>query len=192
MRPHFASGAANSSEITDILRKIVRKLGHGAINGGFGFLLALLHGNLPLMSISDRRLFGGQAKPGERTPMEHSRDAMAGPLHRLQVSLTVVRNGAFKPGQARSLRWKPGSSWDRIARGRANEENDGSTSPSSTSVLIFDPFEDLQPSTGALHDEQHIHLMGVIVLYIPQALSRFSKFCAVAHSRANLFWLQHR
>ena len=38
-------------------------------------------------SISDRCLHGGHAKLGDRTPLEYSRDALAGPLYRLEHGL---------------------------------------------------------------------------------------------------------
>ena len=45
------------------------------------------------------------AKPGGRSALEYSRDALAGPLERLKAVLVSVREGRFVPDATRSGRW---------------------------------------------------------------------------------------
>ena len=57
------------------------------------------------------RLVGGHAKPGQRVPLEYSRDALAEPMRRLkpfikQVRYGVVRYGVFKPEGSRGTCWR--------------------------------------------------------------------------------------
>ena len=57
-------------------------------------------------SISDRRVHGGHAKLGDRTPLEYSREALAGPLYALEHAIAAVRLGWFDPDATRSGRWQ--------------------------------------------------------------------------------------
>ena len=54
----------------------------------------------------DRRLLGSHARPGDTSVLEYSRDALAGPLRRLDDLLGLVRSGAFCPDLTRSGRWQ--------------------------------------------------------------------------------------
>ena len=54
----------------------------------------------------DRRLLGGHAQQGDKSVMEYSRDALAGPLSRLEKALEMVQEGIFDPDATRSGRWK--------------------------------------------------------------------------------------
>ena len=58
--------------------------------------------------LEDRRLLGGHAKPGERVPLEYSRDALAGPLLTLERVVRAVKLGIFRPDSTRSGRWARG------------------------------------------------------------------------------------
>jgi hypothetical protein len=53
----------------------------------------------------DRRMLGGHAKKDDTSLLEYSRDALAGPLLRLQRVLRLVANGVFNPDETRSGRW---------------------------------------------------------------------------------------
>ena len=57
------------------------------------------------MDMQHRRLLGYHAAPGERTPLEYSRDAMAAPLRALRDIVDCVRDGSFDPEATRSGRW---------------------------------------------------------------------------------------
>ena len=56
----------------------------------------------------DRRLLGGHATHGDASLLEYSRDALAGPLHRLHRVFRLVGNGTFNPDETRSGRWQFG------------------------------------------------------------------------------------
>ena len=58
------------------------------------------------MPLGGRRLLGGHAKQGARTPLEYSRDALAGPLLRLASMYEAIRVGDFMPDSTRSGRWR--------------------------------------------------------------------------------------
>ena len=45
------------------------------------------------MKLEDRRLLRGHAKPGQKVPLEYSRDALAGPLERMRHVLGEIRAG---------------------------------------------------------------------------------------------------
>jgi hypothetical protein len=57
------------------------------------------------VGMAARRLLGGHAKPGDRSALEYSRDALAGPLRELEKITTLVRMGQFNPDETRSGRW---------------------------------------------------------------------------------------
>ena len=57
------------------------------------------------LTLQERRLLGGHAKPGDKTPLEYSRDALAGPLHAVNGMLADIRSGRFDPDSTRSGRW---------------------------------------------------------------------------------------
>ena len=56
--------------------------------------------------LEDRRLLGGHARPGDRTVLEYSRDALAGPLRVVTQLYARIRCGDFAPDATRSGRWK--------------------------------------------------------------------------------------
>ena len=60
------------------------------------------------MSVADRRLLGGHAKPGDKSVLEYSRDALAGPLNKLEKLIGMVGKGQFMPDETRSGRWAKG------------------------------------------------------------------------------------
>ena len=53
----------------------------------------------------DRRMLGGHVQPGDKSMMEYSRDALAGPLDRMERALVLVREGVVDPDTTRSGRW---------------------------------------------------------------------------------------
>ena len=55
---------------------------------------------------SDRRVLGGHAKPKDFSVLEYSKDAMAGPLQKLEIMLRFIREGKFSPDAIRSGRFK--------------------------------------------------------------------------------------
>ena len=60
-------------------------------------------------SPEDRKILGGHAQQGDRSMLEYSRDALAGPLDRLERTLELVRTNKFDPDATRSGRWKTGA-----------------------------------------------------------------------------------
>ncbi|CAK0898636.1 unnamed protein product [Prorocentrum cordatum] len=53
-------------------------------------------------SMKSRRLLGGHIKPGERVPIEYSRDALAGPLREVVQLFEQINSGAFDPDATRA------------------------------------------------------------------------------------------
>jgi len=100
------------------------------------------------MSHDDRRLLGGHADPRDRSLLEYSRDAMAGPLVRLAALLATIRCGDFDPDSTRSGRWKrqrgvpkpPESSEEKSDSGTSDREP--STDSSAVHALSPEPSVD--------------------------------------------------
>lgn len=97
------------------------------------------------VDIASRRLLGGHTKPGDRMPLEYSRDAMAAPLRCVEAVYKAIRAGEFDPDATRSGRWKsevaaagfgldPGPNIAAPGAPRAADSSgdDGSTSSSTT------------------------------------------------------------
>ena len=57
---------------------------------------------------SARRLLGYHVEVGDRSMLEYSRDAQAGPLRELEMVLDAIREGRFLPDATRSGRWIQG------------------------------------------------------------------------------------
>ena len=77
-----------------------------------------------------RRLLGGHSKPKERTMLEYSRDALAGPLDALANVLSEVREGTFDPDATRSgKRGHFGRLADRVGGGRVLGETFSHVAP---------------------------------------------------------------
>ena len=53
------------------------------------------------LSHDERRVLGGHIKPGDRSVLVYSRDAIAGPLRSLEVVLNRVASGEFRPDAPR-------------------------------------------------------------------------------------------
>ncbi|CAK0823995.1 unnamed protein product [Prorocentrum cordatum] len=58
--------------------------------------------------LSVRRMLGGHIKPGDKSVIEYSRDAMAGPLRELKGVLVKIAAEEFDPDATRSGRWRDG------------------------------------------------------------------------------------
>ena len=58
------------------------------------------------IGLEDRRILGGHSNLGDIMPLEYSRDALAGPLARLESVCNAIRFGHFHPDETRSDRWE--------------------------------------------------------------------------------------
>ena len=84
-------------------------------------------------SLECRRLLGYHAKPGDKSLLHHSRDALAGPLRELEAVLDDVRRGRFFPDRTRSGYRKPrASEGDEDAEVTESEDNSSEESTGSS------------------------------------------------------------
>ena len=83
------------------------------------------------MTMQSRRLLGGHVKPGEKSVLEYSRDALAGPLRELAGIMAKIRSGEFDPDETRSGRWKTRGTGEVSA---PSSDDDDSTSGSGEAV----------------------------------------------------------
>ena len=106
----FGKAAADSRHLTDWLRFIMLKLDppSAALNLGRHSCKATLLALAAKIGLGrdDRRILGGHSDPQDVSVLEYSRDALAGPLRRLEKALLMVRKGLFDPDATRSGRWK--------------------------------------------------------------------------------------
>ena len=105
------------------------------------------------LPMEDRRLLGGHSNPGEKMTLEYSRDALAGPLLRLEEVVRAVRKGEFRPDSTRSGRWAKSSGRSLAKRARladapsakssSSESSSGERSSSDSSSASGDDIEGL-------------------------------------------------
>jgi hypothetical protein len=121
-----------SGQLNYLARELFEHLG---VNGDFAVAFTSHSCKATLLSwmakagesMEARRLLGGHARPGEKAPLEYSRDALAGPLRRATRLIMAVRLGIFDPDCTRSGRWLDGhgpASLERLEDFRDNSAND--------------------------------------------------------------------
>ena len=134
---------ATTTEIGSDIRRILRHCGNADLEGitSHSCKATLLSWAAKAgMKLEDRRLLGGHAKPGQKSPLEKSRDALAGPLERMRHVLGEIRTGSFRLDQQRARRWVHGHGLERRsdgdgvkARGEEEQESQGRASRSESS-----------------------------------------------------------
>ena len=91
------------------------------------------------MSRSTRRLLGAHADTRDRSMLEYSRDALAGPLKELEELLQKINDKVFSPDVTRSGRWAAQGQREDSEEagdevGQATEGDDGSTNDEQEGV----------------------------------------------------------
>ena len=87
------------------------------------------------VSKGTRRMLGGHADIRDRSMLEYSRDALAGPLEELAIMLERIAEGCFDPDTTRSGRWRapPSQKASPSGGGLPPTKPDSATSESSQS-----------------------------------------------------------
>ena len=117
------------------------------------------------MRVPDRRLLGGHAKPGEKSALEYSRDALAGPLFTLERLAGCIKAGQFNPYGTRSGRrvdgcgpWLFSDSQAPAVRPQTAQE------PSPSEVPVPSSSSSSGPSTSASSSASGDNAEGMLAL----------------------------
>ena len=106
-------------------------------------------------SMGTRRLLGGHIKVGEKTPLEYSRDALAGPLREAENLVAKINGGEFNPDATRSGRWTTGDAegnFELVPSEGAASQASGSESDEpigSSSSSVGDPGDEVEDERAA-------------------------------------------
>jgi hypothetical protein len=151
--------AMTTNQTTDIMRQLLVKGGAAASEVGAYTSHSCKATVLSWMAkagakITDRRLLGGHAKPGEFTALEYSRDALAGPLAAVADVYRHIREGRFAPDLTRSGRW------ERVAAPSSGQEIEGGipfeedAAPVTFSLASKSASEAKAPNAEELSDQE--------------------------------------
>ena len=101
------------------------------------------------LSLGDRRLWGQHVKAGAVSVITYSRDALAGPLAKMQGVVEAIQLGKFLPDETRSGRWV-----ERDAAERAESADESLQSvAAASSDAVVEEVECGSPSSAAAEDE---------------------------------------
>jgi hypothetical protein len=114
------------------------------------------------LSIEDRKLLGYHVLDSANSTLHYSRDALSGPLRRMQEIYTSIRNGTFDPDATRSgyFSMPKLSVLDQSKASRASESSSSSSSSTSDS------------SDEVLSDEERVAVTNQKILNLPDTHKR--------------------
>ena len=104
------------------------------------------------MTEGDRRLLARQAKPKDRSVLEYSRDALAGPLARVAKVYKKIRNCDFAPDCTSANRWTMNKASKKVTC--VEEESDPSSESSNSSGTCFSKEELAEEFSSARERKQ--------------------------------------
>ena len=101
------------------------------------------------VSRSTRRILGGHSDPKDRSMLEYSRDALAGPLQEMIEVFGKIFSEEFDPDSTRSGRWKPTAAAAESASGSAMARPDDEQAEAASSSASSEASEDLHDDEEA-------------------------------------------